>query len=137
MEVVENEVRLNHILIPTEPKHLNDDLLSQLNHLVHAEKVYLDPNLSLVNLAQKLDTNRTHLSQVFNEHHKVSFNDYINELRVKETCRLLMAITDKNVTIDRILSNSGFSSRTPFYNSFKKFTGVTPEEFKRMNPSQN
>ena len=137
MEVVENEARLNDLLVQTEPKHSNDDLLSLLNHLVHAEKIYLDPNLSLVNLAQKLDTNRTHLSQVFNEHHKVSFNDYINELRVKETCRLLMSTNDKNTTIDHILSNSGFSSRTPFYAAFKKFTGVTPEVFKRMNPSQN
>ena len=134
MEAVTNEDMLNIFL---ETKPVNDDLLSQLNHLVQSEKIFLDPNLTLVNLAQKLDTNRTHLSQVFNEHHKVSFNDYINELRVKEACRLLMATTDKNVTIDQILSTSGFSSRTPFYAAFKKFTGVTPEVFKRMNPSQN
>ena len=137
LEVVAKEAILDDFPLLPGPKDANDDLISQLDKLIRSEKVHLDPNLSLVKLAQKLNTNRTQLSQIINEHHKVGFNDYINELRVKEICRLLLVTNDKNITIDQILSNSGFSSKSPFYSTFKKFTGVTPEVFKRMNPSQN
>ncbi|GEM_PF-3682763 len=137
LEVVTKEAILDVFPLLPEPKDVNDELISQLNHLIKSEKVYLDPNLSLVNLSQKLNTNRTHLSQIINEHYNVGFNEYINELRVKEICRLLLTTNDKNITIDHIITNSGFSSKSPFYSAFKKFTGVTPEVFKRMNPSQN
>ncbi|MEI6143861.1 MAG: helix-turn-helix domain-containing protein, partial [Mariniphaga sp.] len=137
LEVVAKEVLLDDFPLLPEPKDENDDLILQLDRLIRTEKVHLDPKLSLVNLAQKLNTNRTHLSQIINEHYNVCFHDYINELRVKEICRLLLETNDKNITIDHILTNSGFSSKSPFYSAFKKFTGVTPEVFKRMNPFQN
>jgi AraC-like DNA-binding protein len=137
LEVVSKEIMLDDLPLLTVPKEANDDLISQLDQLIKSEKIHLDPNLSLVNLSLRLNTNRTHLSQIFNEHHQVSFNDYINELRVKEICRLLISSNDKNFTIDHILACSGFNSKSPFYSAFRKFTGVTPEVFKRINSSQN
>ena len=132
MEVVAKDAILDEFPLLPEPKDTNDDLISQLDKLIRAEKVYLDPNLSLVNLSQKLNTNRTHLSHIINERYNVGFNDYINELRVKEICRLLLVTNDKNITIDHILTNSGFSSKSPFYSAFRKFTGVIPDVYKRM-----
>ena len=137
LEVVTKEVLLDDFPLLPEPKDANVHLISQLDKLILFEKLYLDPNLSLVKLSQKLNTNRTHLSQIINEYYNASFNDYINELRVKEICRLLLATHDKNITIDHILTNSGFSSKSPFYSAFKKFTGVTPDVFKKMNQREN
>ena len=137
LEVMANEIILSVSIPISSPKTITDNLVVQLNRLLQSEKVYLDPNLTLAGLAEKLGTNTSYLSRIFNEQYNIGFNDYINELRVKETCRLLKAKKDKNITIDPILSNSGFSSRSPFYNAFKKCTGVTPDVFKRINPSQN
>ena len=142
MEVMANENLINVIPSSSAPKPVTDNLVVQLDQLLQSKKVYLDPELTLAVLAEKLNTNTTFLSRIFNEQHNIGFNDYTNELRVKElrvkeTCRLLIATNDKNTTIDHILSKLGFSSRSAFFNAFKKFTGVTPDVFKRMNPYQN
>ncbi len=137
IEEIENEIVMNDCQPALITKGLNPNLISQLNQLIHTDKVHRDPNLSLVKMAQKLNTNRTYLSRIFNNHYSVSFNDYINELRIKEVCRLLVTSNDKNFTIDHILAYSGFSSKSPFYSAFKKFTGVTPEVYKKMNRLEN
>jgi YesN/AraC family two-component response regulator len=137
MEVMANETIMRDYQRASVQKPLVDNLVTQSDQLLQSEKVYLDSNLTLASLAEKLGTNTTYLSRIFNEQHKMGFNDYINELRVKESCRLILATNDKNVTIDQILCNSGFGSRTSFYSAFKKFTGVTPDVFKRMNQSPN
>lgn len=133
MEVVASETIMRGSPTATDPKRNNDILVLQLDQLLRTEKIYMDQNLTLASLAEKLGSNTSYLSRVINDQHKLGFNDFINEYRVKEACRLLMTINDRNITIDHILSNSGFSSRSPFYSAFKKFTGVTPEVFKRMN----
>ena len=137
MEIINDESVINEFYPAPFQNKDNVDLVCKLDRLIRSEKSYRDPGLTLAILAGKLGTDTSYLSEVFNERYKNGFNDYINDLRVKEACRLLMATNDKNTTIDHILSNSGFSSRTPFYNAFKKFTGVTPEVFKRMIQSQN
>ncbi len=137
IEVVANESNMRDWPRASVQKPITDNLVAQLDSLLQSEKVYLDPNLTLAGLAEKLGTNMSYLSRVFNERYNIGFNDYIYELRIKETCRLLLTINDKNITIDHILSNSGFRSRSPFYCAFKKFTGVTPDVFKRLNQFQN
>ncbi|MEI6139748.1 MAG: helix-turn-helix domain-containing protein [Mariniphaga sp.] len=133
-EVVEKQVVIDShpkLAVPSH-KGASDSLVSQLEHLIHTEKIYLDKNLSLIDLSHQLRTNTTYLSQVFNQQYKVPFHDYINELRVKEACRLLVTNDDKNITIDHIIPMAGFSTKSSFYGTFKKFTGVSPVHFKNM-----
>ena len=137
MEIIANETDLFNSHSAPSQNEMNGNLVSQLDHFLRFEKDYLAPDLTLANLAEKLGTDTSYLSQVFNEQHNIGFDDYINDLRIKEACRLLMATNNKNVTIDHILSNSGFSSRPLFYSTFKKFVGVTPDVFKKMTQWEN
>lgn len=92
-------------------------------------KPYLSPKLTLPEVAEKLKTNPQRLSQVINEKSHMSFSDYLNYMRVEEAKKLLSGDKYENFTIDAIAHESGFNSKSPFYKSFKKFTGMTPKLF--------
>jgi len=100
-------------------------------YFIETEKVYVQKTLSLAELSLMLDTNANYLSQFFNNHLKTNFNDYINEYRVKEACHIFKNDTLMKYTIDQVADMVGFSSRSTFYTTFKKFTGITPSFFQK------
>jgi AraC-like DNA-binding protein len=111
-------------------------LLHHLESLMTGKQLYLDPEISMTNLAKHLCTNEKYLSMLFNQQLNTSFNDYINSLRITEACRM-MTTTGKPVkSIDQIAEDAGFRSRSAFYTAFKKHTGVTPAFFMKSNPGK-
>lgn len=102
---------------------------SWLEFIDNENKPFLNPKLSLREVAEKINTNPSRLSQVINEKSQMNFNDYLNYLRVEEAKKLLGGDDYQNLTIDAIAQKSGFNSKSPFYISFKKFTGMTPKNF--------
>lgn len=103
----------------------------KLSSLMEVEKIYLQKNITLADLADKLGTNSTYLSQYINNQLKTNFNDYINSQRIDEACRMFRSNTTLKYSVDQIADRVGFSSRTTFYNTFKKFTGITPAVFQK------
>jgi AraC-like DNA-binding protein len=93
------------------------------------QKPYLNPKLSLGEVAEILNTSSRRLSQVINEKTGMNFNDYINSLRVQEAKQLLIGDDMEKLTIETIALKSGFNSKSPFYAAFKKHTGQTPRQF--------
>jgi AraC-like DNA-binding protein len=69
--------------------------------------------------------------------YKFNFNNLLNEFRVREACRRL-AEDDiyTNYTIEAIAESIGFKSRSNFISTFKKLTGITPSEYKRIATKQ-
>ncbi|MPN36528.1 hypothetical protein SDC9_184037 [bioreactor metagenome] len=66
---------------------------------------------------------------VINTKFNTNFPDFINSYRVQYALNLLAVIEEKNLTIESIAYESGFSNRTSFYNAFKKQTGKLPSEY--------
>ncbi|MBI5218850.1 MAG: AraC family transcriptional regulator [Bacteroidia bacterium] len=110
-------------------KAKKQELLNHLEALMQKEKIYKQHGLTLNLLASLLNTNRTYISQVINEFHKMTFNNFINELRVAEAQNLLTDSKHKNMTYEGIAHESGFKSRSAFNEAFKKITGMTPSEY--------
>jgi len=109
------------------------EILSNLNkYLQSKEKPFLDPKLSLVEVARMLDVSTQQLSQVINEKTKFNFNDYINTYRIEAAKELLISPEFNKLTIDAIAEKAGFNSKSPFYNAFNKLTGMTPKSFIRL-----
>jgi AraC-like DNA-binding protein len=104
-------------------------------YLIHQERIYIQNNLSLPELAQLLNTNVSYLSQYINSNFGMNFNDYINSFRVKEACRLMVQDQSLKYSIDQIADMVGFNSRSTFYSTFNKFTGITPAFFRKNLPS--
>jgi AraC-like DNA-binding protein len=106
-------------------------LTGKLEALNQTQRPYLNPDLTLDELAAMLGTNHTYLSAFINQHYSVNFNEYLNGLRVDYACALLMS-EDPLLSNDQILERSGFHSRSTFYAAFKKHMGVTPAAFLKI-----
>jgi len=102
---------------------------NELLRLMKDQKPYLDPKLSLNNLAQSLDTSPNHLSQIINQFEEQNFNDFVNKYRVHEF--IAKASTDSNLSFLAIAMDSGFNSKSTFNAVFKKQKGVPPSQYLR------
>ena len=111
-------------------KDLSIEYKTRLMNFMENEKPYLDSQLRLDHLADKLNLSRHHISQVINEHFDASFFDFINSYRIEEAKTMLNDHFE--LSISEVLYSSGFNNRVSFYNAFKKNTGVTPSEFKSL-----
>jgi AraC-like DNA-binding protein len=98
--------------------------------LMENEKLYQETELTLQELADKLQSPAHLVSQAINEVMQKSFYDLVNSYRVEEAKRLLVDPKNLNYTILSVGFEAGFNSKTTFNTVFKKFTGLTPTEYK-------
>jgi AraC-like DNA-binding protein len=99
-----------------------------MEDIVENEELYLDPKLSLNQLAERLGTNRTYLSKYFNNVKGTTFYDYVNALRIHKKSVPLMQ-EHPEYAFDYIAQQSGFNSLSTFQRAFRKYTGTTPGKF--------
>jgi len=100
----------------------------KLKALMTKELTFLEPELSLSDLADNLNISQHTLSQTLNMHFGQSFFEYINSLRVKEVQRCFADPAYSGMSILDIALASGFSSKATFNATFKRLTGITPSE---------
>ena len=91
---------------------------------------YLDPELSLGSLAEKLELTTHELSRIINTVLKKSFNDFINEYRVADVVQKMQDPAYNHITLLGIAFESGFNSQSSFNRIFKQVTGKSPLEYK-------
>lgn len=109
-----------------EINNLNFRLLSIMGN----KKPYLNSELSLSGLADMLNTTTHRLSFVINTTMEMNYFDFINSYRIKEAMNLLQKAQEIDSKIVAIAFDSGFNNRTSFHLAFKKFTGLTPKEYR-------
>ncbi|HUR11882.1 MAG TPA: helix-turn-helix domain-containing protein, partial [Flavitalea sp.] len=102
-----------------------------LSKLVDQDKIYLDTELTIDSLAEKINCSRHALSQVLNECMGQSFYDFVNQHRVQQAKALLLDVSRKDHKISSIAYDSGFNSLSTFNEVFKKLTGCPPSQFLR------
>ena len=108
-------------------------LFERIKAILNDEKIYLDFDLKLNTVAEKLDHSIHHISQAINQNAKMSFPDFISSFRIEEAKKKLME--PKPATIFAISLDVGFNSKAAFYTAFKKHTQMTPTEFKKNQKS--
>lgn len=96
------------------------------------DKLYLDPELTLVDLAQKLKIHPNTLSQVINSKEKKNFYDFVNAHRIEEFKRVISQPESQQYSLLGLALQCGFNSKTSFNRNFKKTTGLTPTDFLRQ-----
>ncbi len=104
--------------------------IESFEKFIKSEKNYLDANLSLDSVAENLQINKSYLSRIINMELEKGFSDYVNELRVEEAKRYMSNPEFKNYTLISIGLEAGFNSKSAFNSAFKKFTGMTPSQFR-------
>ena len=111
------------------PDELREHIWSALEAYIHAQTPWRESNLTLAQLADNIGIASHHISQVLNDHHGLSFNDYLNQYRVNAVCAELQNANNQNL-LDIALA-CGFSSKSSFNAIFKKQTGKTPSEYRK------
>lgn len=104
-------------------------ITNSLPKLFTEEKIHLDPDLKLVDVAKHLNTNPHTLSQYLNDTVGQSFSNFVNSHRIEAA--IIMLKSNKLLTIEGIGKECGFKSNTSFYTAFKKLKGMTPAQFKK------
>jgi AraC-like DNA-binding protein len=112
-------------------------LMEQLNVLMKEQRVYLDSELSLPQLAEQLGCSVNHLSQAINAGFGMSFFDFINRLRVQDAIELLCVKQSEVPAILNVALAVGFNSTSTFYAAFKKSTGQTPAQYRKARASES
>jgi AraC-like DNA-binding protein len=110
-------------------------IANKLNTLMQEQRSFLEPDLSMPQLAAHLTVSPNYLSQTLSSKFDSNFFDYINRLRIDYAkTQLLDPQLSKKSVVD-IAIDSAFNSRSAFYTAFKKHVGMTPSEFKkRLSP---
>jgi len=107
-----------------------EDIVQRITQLMEREKLYQETELTLQQLAAKLEVPNYQVSQALNEGMKKSFYDLVNGYRVEEAKRLLADPENRNYTILSVGFEAGFNSKTTFNTVFKKFSGLTPTAYR-------
>lgn len=94
-------------------------------------RLYSNPDLTRAIVAQELGISEGYLSELIKAGLKTSFNDYINELRVKEVVGMFHDENFELFSIEAIGFEAGFKSKSVFYNAFKKVTQKTPGAYRK------
>jgi len=109
----------------------NDAIVLRIETLMQEEKPFKNPNFSLNDMAHALSESRNAISYVLNNRMHKNFYNYINELRIEESKRLLSDRDLLNFTIEGIASESGFKTMSVFYRFFKDSEKVTPAVYRK------
>lgn len=114
-------------------RNISEDQLEKrkahLQEFMDTHKPYLDSDLSLINLAQKLEISREELSSTINKAFDSRFNDFINRYRIEETKRLITEGKNKTHSLLGLAFDAGFNSKATFNRAFKKVENQSPSEY--------
>lgn len=109
-----------------------EDQFQQIRTYIEKNKRFRDPLFSLEKLASEMKISTSKLSHIINQESGYNFSDYINYLRVEKAKKYLIKPNYSSYTIVAIGLECGFNSKSTFYTAFKKFTNLTPSEFREQ-----
>ena len=110
----------------------SEKYLNRLLQIMETRKPFLDNDLTLQKLSEMLSVSPHHLSQIINERINQNFFDFINSYRIEEAKSLLLDKRGELLTILAIAEEVGFNSKSAFNIAFKKYTSMTPSQFKKQ-----
>lgn len=137
--ILQREIFYADLIIPAtaqapqvqRPEKSNQELIDKLTRFMKDKKPYLDAELSLSSLSKQIGLNRNQLSQLINDGIGENFYDFINKYRVEEVKRLMVDPQKQNYNLLGMALEAGFKSKSTFNLIFKRFTGLTPTEYKK------
>ena len=129
----------SYSVIPQEIAKLND-ATAKLLKAINEDKVYLDPNLTIVSLAESMGVNRVYLSKMLNFLFDMSFNSYIRQLRIECAKKELSTFKPEdaaNSDHEQMCNRFGYCFCAVFIKDFQEATGMTPMQWIEHCSQQN
>jgi AraC-like DNA-binding protein len=98
------------------------------------ERLYLQPDLKVTDLAKALNTNRVYVQQAIGRSLGTTFSEYVNRRRIDHAVALMKSQPEKSILDIALMS--GFSSQASFYRNFNHFLHCSPKELKTLLEEQ-
>jgi YesN/AraC family two-component response regulator len=111
-------------------KEYNTALLKLQQYMIE-EKPFLNPSLTIQDIAAFIEIPVRDLSLLINHKLDLHFYDFVNTYRIENAMDILKDTTKSKVTILEILYEVGFNSKSSFNTAFKKHTGYTPTDYRK------
>lgn len=135
------ELRLPYKATSSDSELVQDKTLSQWTHIIkelmQTEQLHQDSELTLSKVAARLDVNISLLSRIINLGFNKNFNDFVNEFRVQDFITKVQSNQHQRETLLSLAFESGFNSKSTFNRVFKKFMGITPQDYIRQKAPSN
>ncbi|MBB6330628.1 AraC-like DNA-binding protein [Chryseobacterium sediminis] len=109
----------------------NEEIL-KLKHFMTEEKPFLNPSITIQDISDHIGIPTRELSVLINHQLGQHFYDFVNTYRIEYAMNILKDVTKTKVTILEILYEVGFNSKSSFNTAFKKHTGNTPTEYRKL-----
>ena len=122
---MENELKED--IVPADKVAEDSSLFNTIVEKMEKEKLFLQPGLSVVDLAKSIGSNRTYVSTSINTHSGKSFALFVNTYRV-EYAKTIME-KDGKLSIAQVAEMSGFASEESFRRNFRNITGKSPSDW--------
>lgn len=127
-EIVSSESLVKETQDPEVKKQI-----ASLRSFMDSSEIYLEPDLTIQQLADKFESPVRELSILINHKMDLHFFDFINEYRIQKAMKILKDENKKGLTVLEILYEVGFNSKSSFNTAFKKYTNLTPTEFRNQS----
>ena len=127
VKIFSQEEKYRHSALTNEE---SAEYLNLLLKKIKNDKFYLDPNITITQIAELLGILPLYLSQIINKNLNKSFTDFINSYRLEEAKNKLSSEKYSNIKITAISLESGFNSISSFNTAFKKQNNCTPSVFR-------
>ncbi|WP_198163615.1 helix-turn-helix domain-containing protein [Pedobacter cryoconitis] len=105
--------------------------LQRIRDYMFQKEPYLEPALTIQDLASQVNMPVKDLSILINNHLDQHFFDFVNAYRIEKAMKILKDPAKAKLTILKILYEIGFNSKSSFNTSFKKHTYLTPTEYRK------
>ncbi len=128
------KILLEDNIVNKSEKDSSEDV-NRLLEFMETEEPYIDATLTLQKLANKIELPNRDVSILINHNLNQHFFDFINQFRIKKAQSILQNPKNNQLTIQQIMYDVGFNSKSSFYTAFKKQTGVTPSEYRKTKDS--
>lgn len=101
----------------------NQELVASLHKLLEEDKVFLQPDIRIDDVARMIYTNRTYITRMMRQEYGLTFIEYVNVARIQHSQHLLYSY---NMTLEEVAIKSGFQSTSNYCRAFKRLIGTSP-----------
>lgn len=112
-------------------------VIDNIKTIIEAEALYQKPDLKITELAEKLNTNRTYISNAINANCGATFNTFINKYRIEKAKNLLASPENNHFSLEHIASVCGFANLHTFMRVFKEAENTTPGKYRIFSQEED
>ena len=127
------EINNNTIEVKEHQDEAVDAQIMTLKQYMAEKEPFLDPSLTIQELANQIDIPVRDLSVLINHKMDQHFFDFVNEYRIQKAMNILKDKSKSDLTVLEILYEVGFNSKSSFNTSFKKYTNLTPTAYRNAS----